>query len=88
MDPRSLTTVFTNVKDDGVYVLGSELGKLKTLFTSNQFSLWKKLKNSIVQRRAPRRYVFENHSINFVIQSAATLNLAVTSEFNYDLIML
>ena len=43
--------------------------------------------NATVQRSVPRRSVCANQPIYFVIQNVTTVNLAVTSEFNYDLIM-
>jgi hypothetical protein len=46
------------------------------------------LKNATVQRSVPRRCVFANQPIYFVTSNVATVNLAVTSKFNYDLIML
>jgi hypothetical protein len=44
--------------------------------------------NATVQRSVPRRSVCANQPIYFVTQNVTTVNLAVTSEFNYDLIML
>ena len=44
--------------------------------------------NATVQRSVPRRCVCANQPINFVTQNVTTVNLAVTSECNYDLIML
>ena len=43
--------------------------------------------NATVQRSVPRRRVCVNQPIYFVTQNVTTVNLAVTSEFNYDLIM-
>jgi hypothetical protein len=43
--------------------------------------------NLIVQRSVPRRFVCANQPIYFVTQNVTTENLAVISEFNYDLIM-
>ena len=43
--------------------------------------------NATVQRSLPRRCVCANQPIYFVTQNVTTVNLAVTSEFNYDLIM-
>jgi len=43
--------------------------------------------NATVQRSVPRRYVCANQPIYFVTQNVTTINLAVTSELNYDLIM-
>ena len=43
--------------------------------------------NATVQRSVPRRRVCANQPIYFVTQNVTTVNLAVTSEFNYDLIM-
>ena len=48
----------------------------------------KDLENVTLQRSVPRRCVCANQPINFVTQNVTTVNLAVTSEFNYDLIML
>ena len=44
--------------------------------------------NATVQRSLPRRCVCANQPINFVTQNVTTVNLAVTSECNYDLILL
>ena len=43
--------------------------------------------NVTVQRSVPRRCVRANQPIYFVTQNVTTINLAVTSEVNYDLIM-
>ena len=43
--------------------------------------------NATVQRSVPRRCVCANQPNYFVTQNVTTVNLAVTSEFNYDLIM-
>jgi len=43
--------------------------------------------NATVQRSVPRRCVCANQPIYLVTQNVTTVNLAVTSEFNYDLIM-
>jgi len=43
--------------------------------------------NATVQRSVPRRCVCANKSIYFVTQNVTTVNLAVKSELNYDLIM-
>jgi len=43
--------------------------------------------NETVQKRVPRRCVCANQPIYFVTQNVTTINLAVISEFNYDLIM-
>jgi len=43
--------------------------------------------NATVQRSVPRGCVFANQPIYFVTQNVSTVNLAVTSEFNYDVIM-
>ena len=43
--------------------------------------------NATVQRSVPRRCVCVNQPIYFVTQNVTTFKLAVTSEFNYDLIM-
>jgi len=43
--------------------------------------------NATVQRSVPRRCVCANRPIYFVNQNVTTVNLAVNSEFNYDLIM-
>jgi len=43
--------------------------------------------NAAVQRSVPRRRVCVNQPIYFVAQNVTTVNLPVTSEFNYDLIM-
>jgi hypothetical protein len=44
--------------------------------------------NATVQRIVPRRFVWANRPIYFVTQNVTTVNLAVASDFNYDLIML
>ena len=41
MDPRSILTVITDIKDEEIYELGTKLGKLKSLYTRNQFTLCK-----------------------------------------------
>jgi len=43
--------------------------------------------NTTVQRSVSRRCVCANQPIYFVTQNVTTVNLVVTSEFNYDLIM-
>jgi len=43
--------------------------------------------NATVQRILPRRCVCANKPIYFVTQNVTTVNLAVTIEFYYDLIM-
>jgi len=43
--------------------------------------------NVTVQRSLPRRCVCENQPIYFVTQNFTKVNLALTSMFNYDLIM-
>ena len=43
--------------------------------------------NATVQRSLPRRCVCANQPIYFVTQNVTTVNLAATSEFNYDSIM-
>jgi len=48
----------------------------------------KDLENATVQRSVPRGCVCANQRIYFVTQNVTTVNLAVTSEFNYYLIML
>jgi hypothetical protein len=44
--------------------------------------------NATVQRSVPRRCVCANQPIYVVTQNVTTVNLAVITEFNYDLIML
>jgi hypothetical protein len=44
--------------------------------------------NATVQRSVPRRCVCANQPIYFVTQNVTTVNLAATSDFNSDLIML
>ena len=39
MDPRSIIAVITDIKDEEFYELGTKLGKLKALYTRNQFTL-------------------------------------------------
>jgi polyphosphate kinase len=41
MDPRSIIAVITDIKDKEFYKLGTKLGKLKALYTGNQFTLYK-----------------------------------------------
>jgi len=41
MDPRSITAIITDIKDEEFYELGTKLGKLKALYTRNQFTLYK-----------------------------------------------
>ena len=41
-DPRSIIVVNTDIKDEEFYELGTKLGKLKALYTRNQFTLCKK----------------------------------------------
>jgi hypothetical protein len=41
MDPRSIIAVITDIKDEEFYELGTKLGKLKGLYTRNQFTLCK-----------------------------------------------
>ena len=41
MDPRSIIAIITDVKDKEFYELGTKLGKLKALYTRNQFTIWK-----------------------------------------------
>jgi len=41
MDPRSIIAVITDIKDEEFYELATKLGKLKVLYTRNQFTLCK-----------------------------------------------
>ena len=41
MDPRSIIAVITDIKEEEFYELGTKLGKLKALYTRNQFTLSK-----------------------------------------------
>jgi len=41
MDPRSIIAVITGIKDEEFYELATKLGKLKALYTRNQFTLCK-----------------------------------------------
>jgi len=41
MDPRSIIAVITDIKDVEFYELATKLGKLKALYTRNQFTLCK-----------------------------------------------
>jgi len=41
MDPRSVTAFITDIKGDEFYELATKLGKLKALYTRNQFTLCK-----------------------------------------------
>jgi len=47
----------------------------------------KNSENATVQRSVTRRCVCANQPIYFVTQKVTKVNLAVKSEFNYDLIM-
>ena len=38
-DPRSIIAFITDIKDEEFYELGTKLGKLKALYTRNQFTL-------------------------------------------------
>jgi polyphosphate kinase len=40
-DPRSIIAVITDIKKEEFYELGTNLGKLKALYTRNQFTLCK-----------------------------------------------
>jgi hypothetical protein len=41
MDPRSMIAVITDIKNKEFYEPGTKLGKLKALYTRNQFTLCK-----------------------------------------------
>jgi len=41
MDPKSIIAVIADIKDEEFYELGTKLGKLKALYTRNQFTLCK-----------------------------------------------
>jgi hypothetical protein len=41
MDPKSVIAVITDIKGEEFYELGTKLGKLKALYTRNQFILCK-----------------------------------------------
>ena len=41
MDPRSIIAVITYIKDEEFYELATKLGKLRQLYTRNQFTLCK-----------------------------------------------
>jgi hypothetical protein len=41
MDPKSIIAVITDIKDEEFYERGTKLGKLKALYTRNQFTLCK-----------------------------------------------
>ena len=41
MDSRSIIAVITDIKDEEFYELATKLGKLKALYTKNQFTLCK-----------------------------------------------
>ena len=43
--------------------------------------------NAPVQRSVPQICVCANQPIYYITQNVTTVNLAITSEFNYDLIM-
>jgi hypothetical protein len=119
MDPRSIIAFITDIKDEEFYELGTKLGKLKALYTRNQFTLCKEIFLSIEEvgmeeisvREVVRKLSFVGgqgfrkcncskkcttkmclcKSANLlctVTQNVTTVNLAVTSDFNYDLIIL
>jgi hypothetical protein len=53
------------------------------------FNSWTRIKkNATLQRSVPRRCVCANQPIDFVTPNVTAVNLAVTIEFKYDLIML
>ena len=39
MDPRSIISVITDIKDEKFYELATTLGKLNALYTRNKFTL-------------------------------------------------
>ena len=41
MDPRSITVVITDIKDEEFHELATKFGKLKALYTRNRFTLCK-----------------------------------------------
>ena len=41
MDPRSIIAVITDTKDEEFYEFATKMGKLKALYTRNQFTLCK-----------------------------------------------
>jgi len=41
MDPRSIIAIITDIKDEEFYELATKLGKLKALYTRNQFTFCK-----------------------------------------------
>jgi len=41
MGPRSIIAIITDIKDEEFYELATKLGKLKALYTRNQFTLCK-----------------------------------------------
>ena len=41
MDPRSIIPIITDIKDEEFYELATKVGKLKALYTRNQFTLCK-----------------------------------------------
>jgi len=47
MDPRSIIAVITDIKDEEFYELATKLGKVKALYTRNQFTLYKEIFLSI-----------------------------------------
>jgi len=42
-DPRSVIAVITDIKDEEFYELATKLGKLKALYTTNQFASCKEI---------------------------------------------
>jgi hypothetical protein len=67
MDPKSIITVITNIKYEEFYEVGTKLGKLKALYTRNQFTLCKEFFLSIEEVGAEEISVREvENKLSFV----------------------
>jgi hypothetical protein len=117
INPKSIIAVFLDITDEEFYEPGTKLGKLKALYTRNQFTLCKehflsmeevgkeeisvrevvnklylfggqKLKKCNCSKKCTTNMCCANQSIYFVTPNVTTVKLAVTSKFNYDLIIL
>jgi len=59
MNPRSIIAVIADIQDEEFYELATKLGKLKALFTRNQFTLYKENFLSIKEVGTEERSVHE-----------------------------
>jgi len=59
MDPRSIIAVITDIKEEEFYELATNLGKLKALYTGNQWALCKENFLSIEEVRTEEISVHE-----------------------------